>query len=158
MEMDTFSHIVIGLGLGALAHMDTAVSSSESMAQAVLIGTVLGSNSPDLDIISRIKGKGCYYRNHRGASHCLPALPIWGLAISSALLPFFPGVNFFSLFFWIFLSVLLHIVFDLFNMHGTQVSLPFSIEWIAFDAIPLIDPFILLVHFIGFFLLIWFNP
>ena len=156
--MDTFSHIVIGVGLGALAHLDPAVSSNETMAQAVLIGTVLGSNAPDFDFVCRFKGKGSYYRHHRGLSHSLPALPIWGLGISSAILPFFSGINFLSLFFWIFLAVLLHVLFDLFNMHGTQVLLPYSSNWVAFDAIPLIDPFILLAHFIGFAFLYWFNP
>lgn len=156
--MDTLSHIVIGTGLGALAYLDPAVSSSETMAQAVLIGTVLGSNAPDFDIVCRLMGKGSYYRHHRGASHSLLALPIWGLAVSSAILPFFPGINFMSLFFWVFLAVILHVVFDLFNMHGTQILLPFSRSWIAFDAIPLIDPFILTAHFIGFALMNWLNP
>lgn len=156
--MDTLTHVVIGTGLGALAQLDPAVSSSGAMAQAVLIGTVLGSNAPDFDIVCRIKGKGSYYRHHRGASHSLPVLPIWGLAISSAILPFFPEVNFLSLFFWVFLAVVLHVVFDLFNMHGTQALLPFSKKWMAFDTLPLVDPFILLVHSIGFILIFWLDP
>jgi inner membrane protein len=158
MEMDTLSHIVIGAGLGTLAHLDPAVSSNEAMAQAVLIGTVLGSNAPDLDIVYRFKGKGEYYRNHRGASHSLLALPLWGLAVSSVLLPFFPGIDFFHLFFWVTLAVVLHVFFDLFNMHGTQALLPFKRHWMAFDAIPLIDPFIITAHLIGFALMPWLNP
>ncbi|MDQ0415445.1 MULTISPECIES: metal-dependent hydrolase [Mesobacillus] len=157
MSVDTFSHIVIGAGLGALATLDPAVSSSETLSQAVLIGTVLGSNAPDFDIVYRFRGKGCYYRHHRGESHSLPAQPIWGLALSAAILPFFPGIPFVSLFVWVLLAVVLHVLLDLLNMHGTQLLLPFSRSWIAFDAIPLVDPFILLTHFIGFVLIFWFG-
>lgn len=156
--MDTLTHITMGAGLGALAYLDPAVSSNEVVAQAVMIGTVLGSNAPDFDFVYRLKSKGSYYRNHRGASHSLPALPLWGLAISGAILAFFPGVPFLHLFFWTFLAVLLHVFFDLFNMHGTQVMLPFSPKWLALDAIPLIDPFILIVHFFGFVIIPYFHP
>ena len=55
--MDTFSHIVIGFGIGALAQMDPAVSSNQTLSQAVILGVVIGSNAPDFDIIYRLKRK-----------------------------------------------------------------------------------------------------
>ncbi len=74
--MDTVSHIVIGLGLGALAQIDPAVSNHQTLTQAVIIGTVIGSNAPDFDFIYRFKGKGSYFRNHRAMSHSLPCSSI----------------------------------------------------------------------------------
>ncbi|MDR7237683.1 metal-dependent hydrolase [Neobacillus drentensis] len=155
--MDTFSHIVIGIGIGALAQIDPAVSSNQPLSQAVMLGVVIGSNAPDFDFIYRLKGKGSYFRNHRGLSHSLPALPLWGLLVSGLLYPFFPVSGFLHLFLWTFLAVILHIFFDLFNVHGTQVLLPFSKKWITFDAIPLFDPYILTLHFLGFGLLFFYQ-
>ncbi|MEH7375189.1 metal-dependent hydrolase [Neobacillus drentensis] len=155
--MDTFSHIVIGFGIGALAQIDPAVSSNQTLSQAVMLGVVIGSNAPDFDIIYRLKGKGSYFRNHRGLSHSLPALPLWGLLVSGLLYPLFPVSEFLPLFLWTFLAVILHVFFDLFNVHGTQILLPFSQKWIAFDAIPLLDPYILSLHFLGFGLLFFYQ-
>lgn len=155
--MDTFSHIVIGLGIGALAHVDPMISGHHSLSQAVILGTVIGSNAPDFDFIYRLKGKSSYIRNHRGFSHSLPALPFWAIIVSSCIYPFFPDASLLYLFFWTFLAVIIHVLLDLFNVHGTQIFLPFSQKWFAFDAIPLIDPYILMLHFLGFSLLPFFQ-
>jgi inner membrane protein len=151
--MDTFSHILIGLGLGALAQIDPIIADNSTLSQAVIIGTVAGSNAPDFDYLYNLKGKGSYYRNHRGWSHSLPALPLWGLAVTSAIYPFFLGTSFLHLFFWTFLAVILHVVFDLLNVHGTQALRPFSPKRLSFDFIPLVDPYIIMLHILGFSLL-----
>lgn len=156
--MDTTSHIVIGLGLGALAQIDPAVADSSSLSAAVVLGTVIGSNAPDADCIYKLKGKGSYFRNHRAWSHSLPALPLWGLAISGIIHPFFPDSSFMHLFLWTFLAVILHVGFDLFNVYGTQALRPFSSKWISFDSLPLVDPFILGLHSAGFALILFFEP
>jgi inner membrane protein len=155
--MDTFSHIVIGFGIGALAQIDPAVSSNQTLSQAVMLGAVIGSNAPDFDFIYRFKGKGSYFRNHRALSHSLPALPLWGLLVSGLVYPFFPVSGFLHLFLWTFLAVILHVCFDLFNVHGTQILLPLSKKWISFDAIPLLDPYILMLHLLGFGLLYFYQ-
>jgi inner membrane protein len=154
--MDTTSHIVIGLGLGALAQIDPVVADS-SLSQAVLLGTVIGSNAPDADCIYKLKGKGSYFRNHRGWTHSLLALPLWGLAISGVIHPFFPDSSFLHLFLWTFLSVVVHVGLDLFNVYGTQAARPFSSAWFSFDSIPLVDSYILALHAIGFALIPFFE-
>ncbi|MGG1679770.1 metal-dependent hydrolase [Neobacillus sp. NRS-1170] len=155
--MDTFSHIVMGLGIGALAQIDPVVAENHLLTQAVVLGAVIGSNAPDFDILYRLKGKGSYFRNHRGLSHSLPALPLWGIMVSGLLYPFFGGPGFLHLFLWTFLAVILHVLFDLFNVHGTQILMPFSQKWIALDALPLMDPSILLLHILGFCLLLIYQ-
>ncbi|MFP9128101.1 metal-dependent hydrolase [Niallia sp. BSM11] len=155
--MDTSSHIFMGFGLAALAHIDPVIANQPALSQAVMFGTVIGSNAPDFDFIYRMKGKGSYIRNHRSLSHSLPALPLWSLAVSGIIYAFFPESSFLHLLLWTFLAVILHVLFDLFNVHGTQVLLPFSKKWIAFDSIPLVDPTILFVHLLGFCLLPFYE-
>ncbi|WP_163102217.1 metal-dependent hydrolase [Peribacillus alkalitolerans] len=147
--MDTSSHIIIGIGLGALAQIDPVVAGTP-LSQAVFFGTVIGSNAPDFDYALKVKGNSYYYCNHRGWSHSLPALPLWALAVSGIIYLFFLDSSFFHLFIWTFLAVALHVLLDLFNVYGTQAFLPFTSKWIAFDAIPLLDPYILAIHVIGF--------
>ncbi|MDM5335636.1 metal-dependent hydrolase [Ureibacillus composti] len=155
--MDTSSHIIMGLGLAALSQIDPVVANHSNLSQAVMLGTVLGSNAPDFDFIYRVRGKSSYIRNHRSWSHSLPVLPLWSIAISGIIYLFFPVPSFLHLLLWTFLAVILHVFFDLFNVHGTQVLLPFSKTWIAFDSLPLVDPTILVVHLLGFCLLPFFQ-
>ncbi|MBS4214727.1 metal-dependent hydrolase [Neobacillus rhizophilus] len=156
--MDTTSHILMGLGLGALAQIDPVIANNAALAQAVVLGTVIGSNAPDFDFMYLLKGKGSYYRNHRAWSHSLLALPLWSAGVSGIIFSLFNVPSFSHLFFWTFLSVILHVLFDLFNVHGTQVLLPFSKKWIAFDSLPLFDPTISFVHILGFCLLPFNEP
>ncbi|WP_066303629.1 metal-dependent hydrolase [Bacillus sp. FJAT-29814] len=156
--MDTTSHIMMGLGLGALAQIDPVIANDAALSQAVVIGTVIGSNAPDFDFIYLVKGKGCYYRNHRAWSHSILALPLWSAAVSGIIFSFFTVPSFTHLFFWTFLAVILHVFFDLFNVHGTQVLLPFSKKWVAYDSLPLFDPTIFFVHVLGFGLLLFYEP
>jgi inner membrane protein len=156
--MDTSTHILIGFGLAALAQVDPVVSGSETLTQAVIIGSVIGSNAPDFDILYKLKGSSSYCKNHRSYSHSLPLLPLWALLILAVLAPFFPYISYLHLFLWIFLAVVIHVGSDLFNVHGTQVLLPFSRAWISFDIIPLLDPFITTIHLAGFFCLFFFEP
>ena len=80
--MDTSTHVLMGLGLASLAQVDPIVSGNEALTQAVLIGTVIGSNAPDFDILYHLKGNNSYLKNHRSHSHSLPVLPIWAILIS----------------------------------------------------------------------------
>lgn len=156
--MDTSSHILIGFGLAALAQSDPLVSGSEALTQAVIIGSVVGSNAPDFDILYKLKGNSSYNKNHRSHSHSLLILPLWALLIVTTLIPFFPNVSYLHLFLWTFLAVIIHVVTDLLNVHGTQVLLPFKRKWISFDTIPLVDPFITITHLVGFYCLLYLDP
>ncbi|MDQ1004477.1 inner membrane protein [Neobacillus niacini] len=155
--MDTVSHIIIGFGLGALAQMDPVISTNSALSTAVLVGTVVGSNAPDFDFFYRLKGKSSYFRNHRGWSHSLPAIPLWSILTTAAILPFFPGSSMSHLFLWILLAVTLHVLLDLFNVNGAQALRPFSEKWLSLDFLPLIDPYIIMLHILGFSLLPFFE-
>lgn len=148
--MDTSTHIVMGLGLGALAHVSPAVQQHPELAAAIMLGTILGSNAPDFDYIFRLKSNGDYIRQHRGLSHSLFAIPIWAFVISYLLYISFPSIPFFPVFLWTFVAVILHVLFDVMNFYGTQALRPFTKEWISLNFIPLFDPIIFLMICFGF--------
>ncbi|MBB5326142.1 inner membrane protein [Anoxybacillus tepidamans] len=147
--MDTGTHIVMGVALGSLATLDPAVAHDPGLAQAVLVGALAGSQAPDLDTILKLKNNAKYIRNHRGITHSIPALFIWPLLITGALVYFYPNVNVFHLWLWISLAVCLHVFVDIFNAYGTQALRPFTKKWIAFGVINTFDPTIFALHLAG---------
>ncbi|MFC0271691.1 metal-dependent hydrolase [Metabacillus herbersteinensis] len=149
--MDTSTHVAMGFGLAGLAYLDPAVSSNSELANAVLLGTVIGSNAPDFDyVIKLVKGNGLYIEHHRGASHSIPALFLWTIFLSGILYLFSVSVPILPLMYWTFLAVSLHVLFDVFNAYGTQAGKPFTKKWLSLNFIPLFDPFIMLLHLVGF--------
>ncbi|MBW5447254.1 metal-dependent hydrolase [Cohnella sp. CFH 77786] len=151
--MDTGTHFVFGLGLGGLAMIDPVISSHPHGAVAVLIGTVIGSNAPDLDMLLRMKSNADYIKHHRGLSHSVPAVLLWSSLITLVLSLSFRAIPWWHLGFWILLSVVLHVFTDLFNSYGTQAYRPFSREWVKWNIIHIFDPFIFFAHLLA--ILMW---
>lgn len=147
--MDTGTHIVMGIALGGLATIDPAVRSDPALFNAVLVGTVVGSHAPDFDTVFKLKNNATYIRHHRGASHSLPAIVIWGLLVSGLIYLFVPEVNYLHLWMWTFLAVCIHVFVDLFNAYGTQAFRPFSNKWVAVGFINTFDPYIFFLHIAG---------
>ena len=151
--MDSGTHLLFGLGLGGLAMVDPAFASHPHGAVAVLIGTVAGSNAPDLDMLLRLKSNADYIRHHRGLSHSLPAIAIWSGLITLAVSLIFRDIPWYHLGFWVLLSVVVHILTDLFNAYGTQAYRPLSKEWVKWNIIHIFDPFIFFSHLLA--ILMW---
>lgn len=147
--MDTGTHIVMGIALGGLATLDPAVHNDPTLFHAILVGTVVGSHAPDFDTILKMKGNDAYIRNHRGATHSVPAILIWGVLIAGLIHAFVPQVNFFHLWLWTFVAVVIHVLVDIFNAYGTQAYRPFTDRWIAHGFINTFDPYIFLLHIAG---------
>jgi inner membrane protein len=147
--MDTATHIVMGIALGGLATLDPAVQNDPTLFNAVLIGTVVGSHAPDFDTVFKLKNNATYIRHHRGASHSLPAIVLWGLLVSGIIYMFVPQVNYLHLWLWTFLAVIIHVFVDLFNAYGTQAFRPFSNKWIAKGFINTFDPYIFFLNIAG---------
>ncbi len=150
LSMDTATHFAMGFGLAALAHLDPVVASTPGLAEAVMLGTVIGSQAPDLDGFTRLCGSAAYIRHHRGASHSIPAVFVWTLSIFALIQTLSPQAHWLHLLAWTFLAVCLHVFVDLFNAYGTQGLSPISKKWIAFDVIFIFDPFIFGLHVLGF--------
>ncbi|SFB09981.1 MULTISPECIES: metal-dependent hydrolase [unclassified Bacillus (in: firmicutes)] len=150
--MDTGTHVVMGLALGGLATLDPVVAESSVTASSVLIGTIVGSQIPDIDTVLKLKSNAVYIRNHRGVTHSIPAVLLWPLIIIAVVYPFFPTANLLHLWIWTFVAVFLHVFVDIFNAYGTQALRPFSSKWVALGVINTFDPFIFAIHVIGLFI------
>jgi inner membrane protein len=151
--MDTGTHFVFGLGLGGLAMIDPVISSHSYGEIAVLLGTVAGSNAPDLDMLLRLKSNADYIKHHRGLSHSLPAILVWSGLITLCLSLAFRDIPWWHLGFWVLLSVVIHVFSDMFNSYGTQAFRPISNEWVKWNIIHIFDPFIFASHLLA--ILMW---
>src|SRR5699024_9082685 len=147
--MDTGIHIVMGIAIGGLSTLDPAVANDPLLFNAVLIGTLVGSQAPDFDTILKLKNNATYIRNHRGLTHSMPAVIFWGIFISSIIYLFTPDISFLHLWLWTFFAVIFHVFVDIFNAYGTQSIRPFSHKWVALGFINTFDPYIFFLHVAG---------
>jgi len=147
--MDTGTHVVMGIALGGLATIDPVVANDPALFNAVLIGTVVGSQAPDFDTVLKLRNNAVYIRNHRGLTHSIPAVIFWGILISSIIYILAPEINFLHLWLWTFLAVIIHVFVDIFNAYGTQALRPFSHKWIALGFINTFDSYIFCLHVAG---------
>ncbi|AJS60077.1 metal-dependent hydrolase [Paenibacillus sp. IHBB 10380] len=151
--MDTGTHLVMGISLAGLAHIDPAVAASPSLAIAVTIATVLGSQAPDTDSVLRLKNNAVYIRNHRGITHSLPFLLLWTVLITGLISLIFRDASVPHLALWTGIAVCVHVFSDLFNTYGTQAMRPFTEKWISWNIIHIFDPFIFGTHLTA--ILLW---
>ena len=71
--MDTGTHLVMGIALGGFATLDPLVANRHiGTATAVMIGTMLGSQAPDIDTVLKMHNNAVYISNHRGMTHSIP--------------------------------------------------------------------------------------
>lgn len=147
--MDTGTHFVMGIGLAGLAHIDPVVASSSVMGGAVLLSTIAGSQAPDLDTLFRLKGTSLYVKNHRGASHSLPALLLYSMLIPLFVAILITGTNLLHLLLWTGIAVGIHVLTDLLNGYGTQAFRPFTEKWVSWNVLHIFDIVIFLLHIIG---------
>ena len=147
--MDTGTHITMGVALAGMATLDPAVQQDPTLFQAIMIGTIAGSHAPDFDTVLKLKNNAVYLRHHRGVTHSIPAVILWGLLISGLIYIFLPSVSFLHLWLWTFLAVFLHVFVDIFNAYGTQAYRPFTNNWIAYGFINTFDPIIFGLHIVG---------
>lgn len=159
IKMDSGTHLVMGVALGGLALIDPVVAESPMTFGAVMAGTIIGSQAPDIDTVLKLRNNAIYIRHHRGITHSIPAVILWPLAITGTISLIADGANIFHLWIWTFLAVFLHVFVDIFNAYGTQALRPFSKKWVALGVINTFDPIIFGLHCIG--ILLWMfgaNP
>ncbi|MUK88326.1 metal-dependent hydrolase [Ornithinibacillus sp. L9] len=147
--MDTGTHIAMGVALAGLSTLDPVVQNDPTLFNAILVGTIVGSHAPDFDTVLKLKNNATYLRHHRGITHSVPAILLWGVVISSIIHMFVPQVSFWHLWAWTFIAVILHVFVDIFNAYGTQAYRPFTNRWIAHGFINTFDPYIFTLHLAG---------
>lgn len=157
--MDTGTHVVMGIALGGLSLIDPVVAGSTLTTTAVIAGTIIGSQAPDIDTVLKLRNNAVYIRHHRGITHSIPAVILWPILIAGVLWLILPEANLLHLWLWTFLAVFVHVFVDIFNSYGTQALRPFSRKWVALGVINTFDPIIFGIHVVG--LLFWMfglNP
>lgn len=157
--MDTGTHVVMGIALGGLSLMDPVVAGSTLTTTAVIAGTIIGSQAPDIDTVLKLRNNAVYIRHHRGITHSIPAVILWPILIAGVLWLILPEANLLHLWLWTFLAVFVHVFVDIFNSYGTQALRPFSRKWVALGVINTFDPIIFGIHVVGlFFWMFGLNP
>lgn len=143
----------MGIAIGGLALADPVIASHPATFTAVMAGTILGQQAPDVDTVLKLRNNAVYIRHHRGITHSIPAVLLWPILITAILAAIIPEANILHLWLWTFLAVVLHVFVDIFNAYGTQALRPFSHKWVALGVINTFDPFIFILHCIG--LILW---
>ena len=142
----------MGIALGGLALADPVVAEHSITFTAVMAGTIIGSQAPDVDTVLKLRNNAVYIRHHRGITHSIPAVLIWPLLIIGIVSLFLPEANLLHLWMWTQLAVALHVFVDIFNAYGTQALRPFSRKWVALGVINTFDPYLFTFHIIAIIL------
>jgi inner membrane protein len=156
--MDNLTHTLTGIALSR--------AGLNRKTRFATLALILGSNAPDVDIVTRFEGSVTYLEYHRGITHSL--LGATGLAVVLAFLIYIPGrrtrakpsapaLDTRWLFLLCWIAVLSHILLDFTNDYGVRPFLPFSGRWLAWDIMPIIDPTLLLLLVAGLCLPLLFD-
>lgn len=85
--MDTITHTLFGVGL---YHAVKKSEETKKEKQALLFTAIVGSQIPDIDVISQLwDQEGMYQMWHRGITHSLLLAPVWALLLSLLAIAFF---------------------------------------------------------------------
>lgn len=153
--MDNLTHGLFGLAIGALRRPDEASGflrrKGSPTDKAVLFGSVLAAELPDLDILLPAPNEVIHaLRAHRGLSHALLFAPIWALIATFLARLLFRRARPGPVFTFALLAVLFaHILPDLWTGWGTRALLPFSDTRLSWDITSVIDPVVTLPLFAG---------
>lgn len=135
--MDALTHAVIGVAVGSFS------GHPFSLHDPVYLASLLASQAPDLDILTRAKGPVAYLKHHRAFSHSLPGLLLWSSVITGVLLLVYPSASPASIFFWSLLGGLSHTITDFFNTHGSSILWPIRKERKSCHILNVFDPLLL---------------
>jgi membrane-bound metal-dependent hydrolase YbcI (DUF457 family) len=119
---------------------------------------VIGSNAPDLDIVTAMRGSVSYLQWHRGPTH--GCLGVSGLAVLTAAIVWLAGrftktndrdsrASFGMLVAVSMLGAATHVLMDFPTSYGTRLLSPFEWHWFAADWLPIIDIYLLIALIAG---------
>jgi inner membrane protein len=148
--MDNLTHTLTGIALGQ--------AGLKHKTRYAMLALIIASNLPDIDIVAATKGGINYLADHRGITHSL--LGLTGLAGILAAVIFFlgrraspkrhaPPVSLKWLFLICWTATACHVLMDFTNQYGIRPFLPFSGHWVAWDIMPIIEPYLLFFLIVG---------
>ncbi|MCL4759871.1 MAG: metal-dependent hydrolase [Rhodocyclaceae bacterium] len=148
--MDTLTHALSGALAGRLLAGRPVRGQAPSLKpwQAVLIGTVAAA-FPDLDFVLRYVSDLAYLRGHRGVTHSLLMLPLWGALIAWVMAAILnlperrrgaaPNVSWRHCYLVACVAIFVHIAGDLITQFGTMILAPLSDRRFGFGTTFIID-------------------
>ncbi|NLF55343.1 MAG: metal-dependent hydrolase [Thauera phenolivorans] len=135
--MDTLTHALSGALVGRLLAPRRSAAATPAVVppaawQAVATGAV-AATFPDLDFILGYVSELAYLRGHRGVTHSIVLLPIWGLLLAALMSRLFArdrttlaGHGFGAFYLLACAALAIHIAGDLITQFGTMILAPFS--------------------------------
>jgi len=137
--MDPITHGVVGLAIAAFT------GEAVSIASPYAISSMLGAVIPDADIVMQVKGDYSYLKNHRGMSHSIPFIFLYGATITAALSLFYPGASLAKLFLYAVSGCISHLLLDITNSYGAQVLWPIYKKKVTLDLLLVYDPLLIII-------------
>ncbi|HEV2501325.1 MAG TPA: metal-dependent hydrolase [Terriglobia bacterium] len=148
--MDNLTHTLTGIALGQ--------AGLKRKSRFAMLGLIIASNIPDVDIIAHTRGSLAYLEHHRGITHSLI-----GFTVLAAVLAFIlyeigrrsaarkntPPLRLKWLFLVCWIGAAVHVLMDFTNSYGIRPLLPFSGRWFALNLVPVIDLWLLFALILG---------
>ncbi|MCK6592770.1 MAG: metal-dependent hydrolase [Polyangiaceae bacterium] len=150
--MDTLTHGLLGLAIGAIRKPDGTPTD-----RAALLAAVIAAELPDLDYLwPSDEPVLVTLRAHRGLSHALLASPAVALAAAGLARLVFRRAAFLPIY-WTALAAVVfgHILCDLWTGWGTRIFLPFSDHRFGLDFTSVLDPLMTLPLLVGAGIAFW---
>ena len=148
--MDNLTHTLTGIALA-----QTGLKRKTRFAMWALI---IGSNLPDVDVAAGFSGRAAYLKYHRGITHSLVGLTALAAILAPLIYSFgrraapkknAPPLSLKWLLIICWISTACHVLMDYTNQYGIRPFLPFSGRWLALDIVPIVDPYLLILLFLG---------
>lgn len=150
--MDSVTHGLFGV---ILYRAFDKTGMSKEMKRAMLFTALIGSELPDIDVVSQFwDTQGMYQMWHRGITHSVFLVPAWALLLMAVCWLFW-RVKDWRIFYLGLLAVFIHDTSDLFNAWGTGYLEPFSQMRVTFGTIPIVDPTFWAIILGGFLVARW---
>lgn len=142
--MDTLTHTLFGMGIGALAGRRERTPEGRATDGGIFWGTLLGANLPDLDVLFMLGDEINHIKYHRGFSHSLLGAVLLTALLTAVLKWRFKKAQTGAVYTWSFISMIGHLFTDWITGFGTQLLSPFSDHRFALDWVAIVEPLMLL--------------
>lgn len=149
-DMDNLTHTLTGIAISQAGF--------NRKTRYATLALVIGSNLPDIDLVSGFWGSVTYLEHHRGITHSIIGVAALGMALAAGIYllgkrarPKATGPPLDGR--WLLLACCAatgsHLLFDFTNSYGVRPFLPFSGQWYAWGIEPIVDPLLWLALIAG---------
>lgn len=151
IRTDNLTHGLLGLAIAALKRPElppdprTGRSMRTDTDRAVLWGSLLAAEAPDVDVFFRPLGLVGGIWNHRSITHTLVGGPLVALAAALVAKAIWRRARFGTLYpYCLAATMIAHIAFDWVTSYGVRALMPWSFETYTADALFIIEPIVTL--------------